>query len=133
MPLLLLDSKPFRISSTASLVYPLPPIIRPKCPGLKLVEATAKTNFIITKLRIYILSSTELLSMQEKEEEIEREETTFYMAPPRPTWASWSKKKIFRIFFSKKNSKKVEWLTWSGVHLKQFIEIDYSSNSNDNK
>ena len=26
----------------------------------------AKTNFIITKIRIYILSSTELLSMREK-------------------------------------------------------------------
>ena len=53
----------------------------------------AKTTLFKTKLRIYILSSTELLSMQEKEEEIEREETTFYMAPPRPTWASWDKKK----------------------------------------
>ncbi len=38
----------------------------------------AKTTLFKTKLRIYILSSTELLSMQEKEEEIEREETTFY-------------------------------------------------------
>ncbi len=46
----------------------------------------------------------------------------------------YTNRPIFRIkFFWKKNSKKVEWLTWSGVHLKQFIEIDYSSNSNDNK
>ena len=30
---------------------------------------------------------------EKKEEEIEREETTFYMAPPWTTWASWSQEK----------------------------------------